>query len=358
MTGTVAIRFDVSQSIGAGHLRRAITLGDELVKRHVPHLFVTSNDSCESAMALGVPKKQLVGFEPKFGEVDWIEQISELTHVITDICHHEQPSTESTIQQILQSKRLSVAVVDSMPPYHFQGDKTITPSIVVTPYLDAEKLREAPHCDQWLAGVQYAILDSDYSTLHQSLGRNLSVTRDYILICCGNSDPNQMSEYILSVLLQHKDPKINVTIVIGNLFEESRVDYFKKIAEPSQNNISLAFNQNNIAELICNCGVLIGLVGLIRYETACLGKPSFLVQDHSSFEPYLRNFHKSGLGNIFLIQNQSERSEFESIVEVLSTVDGFSRMSKPNADAFDQVDGLGVKRFLDAFLNSEFDQFI
>ena len=355
MTGTIAIRFDVSQSIGAGHLRRAITLGDELFKRQIPHRFVTPNDSCESAIALGVPKYQLVGFEPKSGEVDWIEQISELTHVITDICHHEQPSAELTVKQILQSKKLSVAVVDSMPPYHFQGDKTTAPSIVVTPYLDAEKLREAPHCDHWLTGVQYALLDSNYSALHQSLGRNLSVTRDYILICCGNSDPNQMSEYILSVLLQHKDPKINVKIVIGNLFEESRVNYFKKVAEPSQNNISLVFNQNNIAELICNCGVLIGLVGLIRYESACLGKPSFLVQDHSSFEPYLRNFHKSGLGKIFFIQNQNERSEFESIVKVLGTVDGFSKMSKPNADAFDQVDGLGGKRFLDAFLNLEFD---
>lgn len=355
MTGTVAIRFDVSQSIGAGHLRRAITLGDELVKRHIPHLFVTPNDSCTSAIALGVPKNQLVGFEPNFGEVNWIEQISELTHVITDICHHEQPSTESTIQQILQSKRLSVAVVDSMPPYHFQGDETTTPSIVVTPYHDAEKLREAPYCKQWLTGVQYALLDSNYSTLRQSLGRNLSVTRDYILICCGNSDPNQISEYILSVLLQNKDPKINVKIVIGNLFEENRVNYFKKIAKQSQNNISLAFNQNNIAELICNCGVLIGLVGLIRYESACLGKPSFLVQDHRSFEPYLRNFHKSGLGKIFFVENQIEQNDFESIVKVLGTVDGFARMSKPNVDAFDQVDGLGGKRFLDAFLNSEFD---
>ena len=355
MTGTIAIRFDVSQSIGAGHLRRAITLGDELVKRQIPHLFVTPIDSCASAMALGVPKNQLVGFAPKLGEVDWIEQISELTHVITDICHHEQPSAESKIRQILQSKKLSVAVVDSMPPYHFQGDKSASPSIVVTPYLDTEKLREAPHCDQWLTGIQYALLDSNYSTLHQSLGRSLSVTRDYILICCGNSDPNQISEYILGVLLQHKDPKVNVKIVIGKLFEENRVNYFKKIAEKIQNNISLAFNQDNIAELICNCGVLIGLVGLIRYESACLGKPSFLVQNHNSFESYLRNFHKSGLGNIFFIQNESERNEFESIVDVLGTVGGFSKMSKPNVDAFDQVDGLGGKRFLDAFLNSEFD---
>ena len=112
----------------------------------------------------------------------------------------------------------------------------------------------------------------------------------------------------------------------------------------------MVFNRNNIADLIYDCGVLIGYVGLIRYESACFGKPSFLVQNHSNFEKYLRNFHNSGLGNIFFIHNQSEREEFESIVKVLGTMNGFAEMSKPNSSAFDQVDGRGGQRFLDVFL--------
>ena len=95
------------------------------------------------------------------------------------------------------------------------------------------------------------------------------------------------------------------------------------------------------------------MVGLIRYESACLGKPSFLIQNHSTFENYLRNFHRARLGNIFFIQNQTERINFESIVKTLGTVDGLSRMSKPNIDAFDQVDGLGVQRIFDHFFNSK-----
>ena len=55
MPGTVAIRFDVSSSIGSGHLRRSIALGDELIERQISHRFVTPNESYATAIAFGVP---------------------------------------------------------------------------------------------------------------------------------------------------------------------------------------------------------------------------------------------------------------------------------------------------------------
>lgn len=356
MPRTVAIRFDVSSSIGVGHLRRAIALGNELAKRQISHRFATPNESCTTAIALGIPQNQLVGFDTKFGENDWIQQVPQLTHVIADFCHQEHINPCSSIKEILQSKQLKVAVIDSMPPNHFQGDSNTIPSIVVTPYLDAENLRETPHCENWLAGVQFSILDSTFLTLRQTLSRNSLITGDYILVCCGGSDPNQMSEYILGILLNNKFPEVNVKFVVGNLFGKKRIESIKeKIADNNKKFISLVFNRNNISDLINNCGVLVGTVGLIRYESACLGKPSFLVQNHSNFEKYLRNFHNSGLGNIFFVQNQIERNAFESMVKNLGTVDGFAEMSKPNVGAFDQVDGRGGQRFLDEFLGLAFN---
>ena len=110
-----------------------------------------------------------------------------------------------------------------MPPNHFQGDKDTVPSIVVSPYLAADNLREPPTCNKWFAGVQYAILNSNYLNIRQTLNRESVTAGNYILVCCGGSDPNQMSEYILQVLLQNKVPKVNVKIVVGNLFEKSRI---------------------------------------------------------------------------------------------------------------------------------------
>ena len=355
MTGTVVIRFDVSSSIGTGHLRRAIALGDELAQRRISHYFVTSNESVTSAIELGIQEKKVVGFDTKSGENDWIQKIPQLTHVITDFCHHEHSNVCSTVNQILQPKQFNVAVIDSMPPNHFQGDKNTIPSMVVTPYLDAEKLRMKPHCRKWLVGAKYAILDSSYLSIRQNLDRNSLTAGDNILICCGGSDKSQITEYILNILLENNVLETNLNVVVGNMFEKNRVNSIKIIADQYQDYISLVFNRNNIADLIDRCGVVIGLVGLIRYESACLGKPSFLVQNHNNFEQYLRNFHNAGLGNIFLIQDQTERNAFQSIVKTLGTTYGFVKNSEPNFAAFNQVDGRGGQRFLDLFLDSAID---
>ena len=355
MPGTVAVRFDVSSSVGSGHLRRAIALGDELTKRHISYRYVTPSNSYAIAIKLGVPKNLLIGFDTKSGENNWIQKIPQLTHVITDFCHHEHSNVCSTVNQILQSKQLDVAVIDSMPPNHFQGDKNTIPSIVVTPYLGAEKLRKKPHCRKWLVGVKYAILDSSYLSIRQRLDRNSLTAGDNILICCGGSDKSQITEYILEILLHNNVLKTNLNVVVGNMFEKNRVKSIKKIADQNQEYISLVFDRNNIADLIYRCGVVIGLVGLIRYESACLGKPSFLVQNHCNFEQYLRNFHNAGLGNIFLIRNAIERNNFQSIVKDLGTADGFVKYSEPNFAAFNQVDGRGTQRFLDVFLDSTID---
>ena len=355
MPGTVAVRFDVSSSVGSGHLRRAVALGDELTKRQISHRYVTPNRSQVTAVELGVPKNLLIGFDTKSGENDWIQKIPQLTHVITDFCHHEHSNVCSTVNQILQPKQLHVAVIDSMPPNHFQGDKNTKPSIVVTPYLGAEKLRKKPSCRKWLVGAKYAILDSSYLSIRQRLDRNSLTTGDNILICCGGSDKCQITEYILDILLHNNILETNLNVVVGNMFEKNRVKMIKKIADQNQDHISLVFDRNNIADLIYRCGVVIGLVGLIRYESACLGKPSFLVQNHNNFEQYLRNFHNAGLGKIFLIQDQMERNAFQSIVKTLGTADGFVKNSEPNFAAFNQVDGRGGQRFLDVFLDSAID---
>ena len=135
-----------------------------------------------------------------------------------------------------------------MPPDHFQGNRNTIPSIVVTPYLDAEILRDTPHCRKWLVGVQYVILDSNYLTTRQTLDRDSLTAGDHILVCCGGSDQDQMSEYILSIFLQNKVPEINLKIVVGNMFEENRVKSIRRIADQNQDCISLVFNRNNIAD--------------------------------------------------------------------------------------------------------------
>ena len=352
MSVLVAIRFDVSASVGTGHLRRAIAIGKELNNRNIPHSFVVKNHSLQTARNLGVSTDKLVGFNPDNGEKDWIQRLPNLTHVITDYCHREydHSSTYSSVANIFKRKRVFVAVIDSMPPYHFQSKFHEAPSIVVTPYLDADKFRTAPACQSWLVGIDFVILDKEYSILHDKFDSSLSAG-NYILICCGGSDPHHFSTYILSELFEECQPQVHTKVVVGNLFDNTQVKSLHSIAKQYPQVISLESDRNNISDLVANCGILVGTVGLIRYEAACLGRPSFLILRNPDHENYLRNFHKSKIGNIYFMQIESERKQFQSIVRQLCTSDSFSEKSKPNLRAFQSVDGRGVKRILDTLLS-------
>ena len=354
MSEIVAIRFDVTAGIGTGHLRRSIAFGAELKQRGIQHYYVTSKTSVSSAISLGIPSNQIIGFHSQLGEQDWVSNLPGLTHVITDICHHErdQESVSLAVKSILSAKHVVLAVIDSMPPYHYQSTSDICPSFVITPYFEADKFRDVPVAEKWLSGVDYAILDKAYCSIHKAIEHSELSIGDFILICCGGSDPNRHSEYILQELLIEHHPQVQIKVVIGNYFEGARIKFLHKLAEQYSQFISFVFNRNNVADLISNCGVMLGTVGLIRYEAACLGKSSFLLQSNLDYENYLRNFSNSGMGEIFFLQQELERERFRAIARKLCLTNTFLEFSKPNYQAFQKVDGLGTKRILDELLDN------
>ena len=352
MNRLVAIRFDVSPNIGTGHVSRALAFGAELTKRKLDHFYVTTSAGVESATMLGVPHSQLYGFDEKFGEEAWICRHTDVTHVIADFCHSRHIDSEGTIHRILQAKALHVTVIDSMPPYHFNGKSNPAPDVVITPYFGAETLRTRPLCGKWFSGAQYAILEKSIVSLRQSLNQEVPEPGNYILICCGGSDPTQLSSYILQRILDHGVPEFNIKVVIGPLFAPKLTKIIEILARKAPHKISLEFGQNSIAQLIADCGFFIGTVGIVRYEIACLGKNMFLVQENSNYENYLRGFENAGLGQIYLLNQAVDRKRFNAMIKRLGDRQFVRKHTKPNRHGFDLVDGQGVHRCLNALVET------
>ena len=352
MNRLIAIRFDVSPKIGTGHVSRALAFGAELTKRNLDHFYVTTSAGVDSATMLGVPHNQLYGFDEKFGEEAWIHHHADVTHVIADFCHSRHIDSEGTIHRILQAKALHVTVIDSMPPYHFNGISNPAPDVVITPYFGAETLRTRPLCGKWFSGAQFAILEKSIVSLRQSLNQEVPEPGNYILICCGGSDPAQLSSYILQRILDHGIPEFNIKVVIGPLFAPKLTKKIEILARRASHRISLEFGKNSIAQLIADCGFFIGTVGIVRYEIACLGKNMFLVQENSNYENYLRGFEKAGLGQIYLLNQAVDRKRFNAMIGRLGNRQFVRISTKPNRCGFDLVDGQGLHRCLDALVET------
>ena len=350
MNRLVAIRFDVSREIGTGHATRALAFGAELEKRNLPYFYVTDIGGVDFAKSIGVSPSRLHGFDADAGEAEWIQRNADVTHVIVDFCHSRHINSGETVYRILQARELHVSVIDSMPPYHYRGYSNAIPSIVITPYLGAEFLREKPRCCKWLSGAQYAILEKSIISARSCLNQKNSQPGKYILLCFGGSDPGQLSLLVLRKILEHGAPKFDIKVVIGTLFDRKLTNEIENLVNKAPNSITLESGKDGLARLITDCSFFIGTVGIVRYELACLGKKMFLIQENSDYDSYLRGFEKAGLSKIYLLNHPADRNRFDTMIENLHN-DEFIRLhSEFNQCGFDLVDGQGTVKCIDAVL--------
>ena len=350
MNEYVALRFDVSPDVGTGHAVRARTFGNILEARGIPHVYVTYHDAVTTAEELGISKRLIYGFSADDGESAWVRNQRRVTHVITDFCHRYNSNSSENVCQIKQVRPLTVAVIDSMPPHHFVSNPEVSPEIVCTPYLNAEILRQRPSCERWLAGEKYAVLSPIFLSKRQIVEKTEYEQGRYVLVCCGGADESHLSSTIVREIFSRGLPEVEIRVVVGSLFSSSLIRELEQFVKLFPRNIVLERRQISLAKLISECRFMIGLVGLIRYEAACLGKTALLIKESSEYEDYLRRFETDGLGKVYFLDQPVDQRRFNSVLSCMSDADFVNQLGKFNRNAFDRVDGFGAERCIDALL--------
>jgi spore coat polysaccharide biosynthesis predicted glycosyltransferase SpsG len=315
----IALRFDVSPEIGTGHLMRARVLAAELTRREMDHALVTPDPAHIEEHALPA----MPGWEQTF------------THVIADICHAaSDPAGEI---QRLAGAGLKTAVIDSMPPHHFTGTGA---DLVITPYLGADTLRPKPEVKTWATGPDYAILDPAFTALRDTPGDGS------VLIGTGGSDPEELAAEILGALAPSD---LAITVAIGAFFEPAHKARLEAMAN-ARPGTRLIEGAGAFRTALAQSSLLIGRVGLIRYEAACLSKPMMLVQESLDYAAYLKGFEASGIARIYLRADPKDRARLTHDLGALINPATRAPLMAPNTRGAALVDGQGAAKVLDLFL--------
>ena len=352
MTGFVALRYDLSQRIGTGHLRRMMSVGMELDNRQIPYHFVGTAASAALFNEFNIPTDRTIQIDANEGEADWLSKAPRFTHVIVDVCHEHRSNAGELVRDIKKAGTHRVAVIDSIAPDHFQEKIDGIPELVVTPYLNADLFRPAPSAQIWLHGSKYSLLDHEFRRRRLNLTDPQRKLENNLLICCGGSDPENLTELILNQLIQQNALPVRTTVVVGNLFSSNRKKSLQTLVERTELNIDLADGKNGIGHFLEKCTFVIARVGLISYEAACLGKTMILILDQTRYEPYLRGFESSTLAKVFFMDQPDDKRSFEQFLNSLADREKVTRYSKFNQVGFNAVDGLGISRFLNRFLKN------
>jgi spore coat polysaccharide biosynthesis predicted glycosyltransferase SpsG len=306
MKANIALRVDANRSVGLGHLGRMQAIAFQLDALGYEYKYLCNLDSYQTLLSRGIDAQHVV-------IVNNDSLPSGYTHWLGDICYSGNTvNVNRFVSQVLATPNW-LGLIDSMPPDHFTFSSDLVrrlPNLLVTPYYQACELRSEPAVCTWKAGAQYAIFSQDYIALRKNLQPPEELR---ILVTCGGSDPTDLS---LRIALALKNTRLPVTIVVGPLYSTYIKKELQKLARQNPL-IELSRPLMGLASEVHRASHVIGRVGLIRYETAVLGRYGLFLSEGSEYRDYLHNFNESRASEIyFALDSGGEKGFLDRVREI------------------------------------------
>ncbi len=351
---SIVFRVDASQTIGAGHVMRCVSLARELRHRGASIVFVCRQldghlgawiendgfDVCvlperrsEAGELISRQDNPWAGASWEEDAADTIRAISRLDRkpdwLIVD--HYQIGAGWETKLQSVVSR---IGVIDDLANRKHRCELLLDQNA----YLDAADRYGAllpRHCRS-LLGPQFALLHSDYR--HQR--RNVSVRTGRvrrILISCGGFDSANCTGHILDALELIDLGAIQVDVVIGSLHRDRAV----LESACSVSGYMCHVQTNRMAELMSDADMAIGTGGSSAWERCCLGVPclTLVVADNQR-----KLVHDAGIAGILFAPEVSP-AETEKLAEhIRSFIDNSALRESMSANAMAIVDGFGADR--------------
>jgi UDP-2,4-diacetamido-2,4,6-trideoxy-beta-L-altropyranose hydrolase len=308
--------------LGLGHLHRGLSLAQDLgaVRYALPP------QAHADAIAIGMDAGLILRDR---------DALPDGAVVVLDTLHHGNArQTAARIAQ-LRARGHPVVVIDSMPPDHLPADAPQNaPDLLITPYLNSGRLRPPPAC-AWLHGAEYAVLHPSYRAAR---AQGMSGTPDTVLVACGGTDPSGLSRRIATLCAGCRHP---VDLIIGPQFDAALVDDLHAIAARTPM-LHLHDGLAPILPLYQRAAVVLGRPGLLRYETACLGRTGIYLWEGAQYLDYFTAMQDSGMAEIYLAITPGALAAFQDRIAALLAAPVLPPVPQSRVQAM--VDGLGGLR--------------
>lgn len=348
----IGLRTDAGARLGLGHLQRLQALASALRCREAHVRFIVTEPSAPVLVSHGVPAEEIL-IQP----MDTAPLQDGIGVVVMDTLWSGNAPATAAAAAALQGAGRRVAVIDSMPPDQFDtlsGASAV--DLVVTPYLNAERLRIAPRATRWLAGPEFAILGPEYAALRQTTAERPDPPR--LLVTCGGADPDALSAGIVEHLAaagwpaSHLGEHLAVDVALGPVFQQDQVARLKRLAA-DHSALTLHAAPESLAPLIARASLVVGRLGLVRYEAAALRRGGVFLHGSDAYRAYLEGFAQAGLSEVFFGNDPGGRAAFLDRIFALAQMLAQGQTEIDTifpAGAFEVVEAAGAARVAEAIL--------
>ena len=314
---TICARLDFNHKIGGGHLKRFLNLYKSIKINSKKILVIQTQKKYHRTIKNLSDKNIKIFFLEKFADNKEFELLKKLNAdhenitFIFDLCNRLKLKNKKILFKYFKDIHFlnKIFLIDST--YKEKIINRINKKFIngiITPYLENKVFKYKNH----FYGLKYFIFDPS-----AKIGNKNIKEIKKILISFGNSDPKNISKFVLENIVR-LDHQKDINVVIGPLFKNQLIIDLKRLQENNIfHNIKLLNNKNKISDQLNWCDLAIVSCGLTKYETILHKKPSIIIPIDRNSKMQAKILRKK---NLIYLSNSFERlnsSQFQKILNVV-----------------------------------------
>ena len=238
----------------------------------------------------------------------------------------------------LKKNGFTVAAFEEMTGNVFPSD------LVIIPYVGAEKMGYADtDSTKYLLGPQYFIFRQEFLDSPKVVVKE---PVQNIFICMGGSDPDGLTEMILSYIVDYP-AAYRLNIVFAQLSETRRTG-ITEILQAYMGTYQLLIAPPSMSAMMLDSDIGIVNSGLIKYETSLIGLPCITISNQPAHELLMNLFaEQQATFHLGLAKEVTEKIFHDQLVCLSNDSDRRRRMSQKGVSLFD---GHGIERIYESLL--------
>lgn len=359
-TLTVAFRADASIQMGTGHIMRCLTLAEALrdqghqcqfiCRDHEGHLGELIRRKGFALHLLPRAEPAELGDETEYGLAHaqwlgstWQIDAEQTLHVISG-CDPDWMVVDHYALDVRWERKVACAVGHVMVLDDL-ADRVHECTLLLDQNLGtlADDYRRLIPADcALLLGPKYALLRGEFAQWRtESLQkRSAQHVCEHLLINFGGTDPDNLTDYVLTAIEEHMPDDLNITVVLGN--NAPWIENVKKHVAALGPKFNVKVGAESMAWEMYKADVAIGAAGSTSWERCTLGLPAIVLSQADNQNKIL---------NALQIAGAIEKITFEDIESHLSGLlmqlaKNVSKRKYMSDCAAGVCDGLGVERVI------------
>jgi UDP-2,4-diacetamido-2,4,6-trideoxy-beta-L-altropyranose hydrolase len=336
MTRTcIAVRTNGSSTIGLGHVRRCLTLGQTLKQEFGAEVtFILNEDRLTQELVRGN------GFEVlSVTSSDDAEQTQHrLKHLAASVLVTDSYELDTAYFNSLRGDVRLLVAIDDLADKHFPVDIIVNGGANATP-----AIYSALPTTRFLLGPSYMLLRKEFS---QQPERELRERIRRVLITVGGSDPSQMTLRLME-WAHNALEQADLDVVVGPFFQNTEA--IERLAAELPVQVSLHFAPDDLSALMLKADIAVTGGGQTTYELAAMGTPAAAVCLADNQRNSLAGLTQAG--TLCYVGDVNDIDLPEKLTSALRALDSdVNQRRQLSRRGMQMVDGLGARRVAHAIV--------